>query len=104
MFYRILNLLSRTYRNYWHLAVTENSIGNGFSLYCCDSNFPLLKNEFILLAFLKLKKTGFWAKVVFIKIPNCFSKENNKGTLITCSYIMQTNINQQKKYFKKQLN
>jgi hypothetical protein len=50
---------------------TENNIGNGFSLYYwLRFQFSLLQNEFILLAFLKLRKQDFegakkW--LVFIK-------------------------------------
>jgi hypothetical protein len=43
------------------LAITENNIGNGFP-YIVRFRFFFTQNEFILLAFLKLKKTGFWAK------------------------------------------
>jgi hypothetical protein len=39
---------------------TENNIGKDFPyIIDCDSNFSLLQNEFILLAFLKLRKQDF---------------------------------------------
>jgi hypothetical protein len=61
---------------------TENNIGNGFSyIIDCDSNFSLLQNEFILLAFLKLRKQDFegakngWYS---LKPRNCLSAQTTR--------------------------
>lgn len=87
---------------------TESNIGNGIFLILV-SGIPLLlyfKNEFILLAFLKLRKQDFegaqkWLK--YIKNPETALVRKQQGYFNYLHGIMlsQTNMNQSEKYFKK---
>jgi tetratricopeptide (TPR) repeat protein len=87
---------------------TENNIGNGIFLLLLTV-FPVFlyfKNEFILLAFLKLRKQDFegakkWLS--FIKKPETALVRKQQGYFNYLHGIMlsQTNINQAEKYFKK---
>lgn len=87
---------------------TENNIGNGIFLLLLTV-FPIFlyfKNEFILLAFLKLRKQDFegakkWLS--FIKKPETALVQKQQGYFNYLHGIMvsQTNINQAEKYFKK---
>ncbi|MBC5841278.1 MAG: DUF2892 domain-containing protein [Flavobacteriaceae bacterium] len=87
---------------------TENNIGNGIFLLLLTA-FPIFlyfKNEFILLAFLKLRKQDFegakkWLS--FIKKPETALVQKQQGYYNYLHGIMlaQTNINQAEKYFKK---
>ena len=87
---------------------TENNIGNGIFLLLLTV-FPIFlyfKNEFILLAFLKLRKQDFegakkWLS--FIKKPETALVRKQQGYFNYLHGIMlsQTNINQAEKYFKK---
>ena len=87
---------------------TENNIGNGIFLLLLTV-FPIFlyfKNEFILLAFLKLRKQDFegakkWLS--FIKKPETALVRKQQGYFNYLHGIMlsQTNINQADKYFKK---
>ena len=87
---------------------TENNIGNGIFLLLLTA-FPIFlyfKNEFILLAFLKLRKQDFegakkWLS--FIKNPETALVKKQQGYFNYLHGIMlsQTNINQAEKYFKK---
>jgi tetratricopeptide (TPR) repeat protein len=87
---------------------TENNIGNGIFLLLLTA-FPIFlyfKNEFILLAFLKLRKQDFegakkWLS--FIKKPETALVRKQQGYFNYLHGIMlsQTNINQAEKYFKK---
>ena len=87
---------------------TENNIGNGIFLLLLTA-FPIFlyfKNEFILLAFLKLRKQDFegakkWLS--FIKNPDTALVKKQQGYFNYLHGIMlsQTNINQAEKYFKK---
>jgi tetratricopeptide (TPR) repeat protein len=87
---------------------TENNIGNGIFLLLLTV-FPIFlyfKNEFILLAFLKLRKQDFegakkWLS--FIKNPETALVQKQQGYFNYLHGIMvsQTNINQAEKYFKK---
>ena len=87
---------------------TENNIGNGIFLLLLTA-FPIFlyfKNEFILLAFLKLRKQDFegakkWLS--FIKKPETALVRKQQGYYNYLHGIMlaQTNINQAEKYFKK---
>jgi tetratricopeptide (TPR) repeat protein len=87
---------------------TENNIGNGIFLILLTAIpiFLYFKNEFILLAFLKLRKQDFegakkWLS--FIKKPESALVQKQQGYFNYLHGIMlsQTNINQAEKYFKK---
>jgi tetratricopeptide (TPR) repeat protein len=87
---------------------TEGNIGNGIFLILL-SGIPIFlyfKNEFILLAFLKLRKQDFegakkW--LAYIKNPETALVRKQQGYFNYLHGIMlsQTNINQSEKYFKK---
>ena len=87
---------------------TENNIGNGIFLLLLTAIpiFLYFKNEFILLAFLKLRKQDFpgaqkWLS--FIKNPETALVRKQQGYFNYLQGIMvsQTNINQAEKFFKK---
>lgn len=87
---------------------TESNIGNGIFLILL-SGIPLFlyfKNEFILLAFLKLRKQDFegaknW--LAYIKNPETALVRKQQGYFNYLHGIMlsQSNINQAEKHFKK---
>ena len=87
---------------------TENNIGNGIFLILFSLIFILLyfKNEFILLAFLKLRKQDFagaqkW--LAYIKNPETSLVRKQQGYYNYLHGLMlsQTNLTQAEKYFKK---
>lgn len=87
---------------------TENNIGNGIMLILLSSIFVFLyfKNEFILLAFLRLRKQDFigaskWLNK--IKNPESALVKKQQGYFNYLHGIMvsQTNMNEAEKYFKK---
>ncbi|MBF7090397.1 DUF2892 domain-containing protein [Flavobacterium sp. ALJ2] len=87
---------------------TESNIGNGIFLILLTGIpiFLYFKNEFILLAFLKLRKQDFegakkW--LAYIKNPEIALVRKQQGYFNYLQGIMvsQTNINQAEKYFKK---
>jgi tetratricopeptide (TPR) repeat protein len=87
---------------------TEGNIGNGIFLILVSAIpiFLYFKNEFILLAFLKLRKQDFpgaqkWLS--YIKNPETALVQKQQGYFNYLHGIMlsQTNINQAEKYFKK---
>lgn len=87
---------------------TENNIGNGIFLILFSLIFILLyfKNEFILLAFLKLRKQDFpgaqkW--LAYIKNPETSLVRKQQGYYNYLHGLMlsQTNLTQSEKYFKK---
>ena len=87
---------------------TESNIGNGIFLLLLSAIpiFLYFKNEFILLAFLKLRKQDFegakkW--LAYIKKPQASLVKKQQGYFNYLHGIMlsQTNINQSEKYFKK---
>ena len=87
---------------------TESNIGNGIFLLLLSAIpiFLYFKNEFILLAFLKLRKQDFegakkW--LAYIKKPEAALVKKQQGYFNYLHGIMlsQTNINQSEKYFKK---
>ena len=87
---------------------TESNIGNGIFLIFLTAIpiFLYYKNEFILLAFLKLRKQDFegtkkW--LAYIKNPEAALVKKQQGYFNYLHGIMlsQTNINQSEKYFKK---
>ena len=89
---------------------TENNIGNGIFLLLLSTIFIFLyfKNEFILLAFLKLRKQDFpgaqkWLS--YIKNPETALIRKQQGYYEYLHGLMlsQTNIMQAEKHFKKAL-
>ncbi|MBN8567303.1 MAG: DUF2892 domain-containing protein [Flavobacteriales bacterium] len=87
---------------------TENNIGNGIFLLLLISIPVLLyfKNEYILMAFFKLRKQDFeGAKVWLNKIKNpegaLVRKQQGYFNYLHGLMIAQTNLNQAEKYFKK---
>ena len=87
---------------------TESNIGNGIFLILLSAIpiFLYFKNEFILLAFLKLRKQDFegakkW--LAYIKTPETALVQKQQGYFNYLHGIMlsQTNINQSEKYFRK---
>lgn len=89
---------------------TEGSIGNGIFLLLLSLIFIFLyfKNEFILLAFLKLRKQDFpgaqkW--LAYIKNPEASLVRKQQGYFQYLHGLMlsQTNITQAEKHFKKAL-
>ncbi|WP_194767203.1 DUF2892 domain-containing protein [Tamlana sp. I1] len=87
---------------------TESNIGNGIMLILLSLIFIFLyfKNEFILLAFLKLRKQDFegaqkWLKK--IKNPEAALVRKQQGYYNYLNGIMvsQSNMNEAEKYFKK---
>lgn len=88
--------------------MTENNIGNGIFLILLSAIpiFLYFKNEFILLAFLKLRKQDFegakkW--LAYIKNPDTALVRKQQGYFNYLHGIMlsQTNLTQAEKYFKK---
>lgn len=89
---------------------TDNRIGNGIFLLLLSLIFIFLyfKNEFILLAFLKLRKQDFpgaqkW--LAYIKNPETSLVRKQQGYFQYLHGLMlsQTNITQAEKHFKKAL-
>lgn len=87
---------------------TEGYIGNGIMLILLSLIFVFLyfKNEFILLAFLRLRKQDFdGAKKWLDKIKNPESalvkKQQGYYNYLHGLMVSQTNINEAEKYFKK---
>lgn len=87
---------------------TESNIGNGIFLLLVSAIpvFLYFKNEFILLAFLKLRKQDFeGAKSWLDKIKNpegaLVQKQQGYFNYLHGIMLSQTNINQSEKFFKK---
>ncbi|MBT8323749.1 MAG: DUF2892 domain-containing protein [Bacteroidia bacterium] len=90
---------------------TEGYIGNGIMFIFLSLIFVLLyfKNEFIILAFLRLRKQDFeGAKKWLNKIKNPESalvkKQQGYYNYIHGIMLSQTNMNEAEKYFKKAVN
>jgi len=109
MFHRIIKLILAgllVLTGIWQM--TESNIGNGIFLILL-SGIPVFlyyKNEFILLAFLKLRKQDFagaqkW--LAYIKNPETALVRKQQGYFNYLHGIMlsQTNLIQAEKYFKK---
>ncbi|MEW4924742.1 DUF2892 domain-containing protein [Algibacter sp. 2305UL17-15] len=86
---------------------TEGNIGNGISLILLSGIFIFLyfKNEFILLAFLRLRKQDFaGAKKWLDKIKNpeaaLVTKQQGYYNYLHGIMVMQDNMNEAEKYFK----
>jgi hypothetical protein len=109
MFHRIIKLIIAgliVVAGIWQFI--EGNIGNGIFLIVLTAIpvFLYYKNEFILLAFLKLRKQDFegakkW--LAYIKNPETALVRKQQGYFNYLHGIMlsQTNINQSEKYFKK---
>jgi hypothetical protein len=109
MFHRIIKLIIAgliVIAGIWQFI--EGNIGNGIFLILLTAIpiFLYYKNEFILLAFLKLRKQDFvgakkW--LAYIKNPETALVRKQQGYFNYLHGIMlsQTNINQSEKYFKK---
>ncbi|MDG5492124.1 DUF2892 domain-containing protein [Psychroserpens sp. SPM9] len=89
---------------------TEGFIGNGIMYILLSLIFIFLyfKNEFILLAFLKLRKQDFeGAKKWLSKIKNppsaLVKKQEGYYNYLHGVMVSQTNMNEAEKYFKKAL-
>ncbi|MGB3608657.1 DUF2892 domain-containing protein [Psychroserpens sp.] len=89
---------------------TEGYIGNGIMFLLLSTIFIFLyfKNEFILLAFLKLRKQDFeGAKGWLNKIKNpsgaLVKKQEGYYNYLHGVMVAQTNMNEAEKYFKKAL-
>ena len=87
---------------------TESNIGNGIFLLVFSLIFILLyfKNEFIILAFFKLRKQDFpGAKQWLDKIQNpetaLVRKQQGYYKYLNGLMVSQTNLNMAEKYFKK---
>lgn len=87
---------------------TENNIGNGIFLLLLTvfPAFFYFKNEFILLAFLKLRKQDMdGAKKWLDKISNpegaLVKKQQGYYNYLNGIMVSQTNLSQAEKYFKK---
>ncbi len=109
MFPKIIKLILAVlivFTGIWQFS--ESNIGNGIFLLFLSliPIFLYFKNEFILLAFLKLRKQDFegakkWLS--YIKNPKSALVRKQQGYFNYLHGIMlsQTNINQSEKYFKK---
>jgi tetratricopeptide (TPR) repeat protein len=87
---------------------TESNIGNGIFLILLSliPVFLYYRNEYILLAFLKLRKQDFpGAKAWLDKIKNpetaLVKKQQGYYNYLNGIMLSQTNLNQSEKYFKK---
>jgi tetratricopeptide (TPR) repeat protein len=87
---------------------TENNIGNGIMLILLSGIFVFLyfKNEFILLAFLRLRKQDFAGATKWLnKIKNpesaLVTKQQGYYNYLHGIMVSQTNMNDAEKYFKK---
>ncbi|WP_299782006.1 DUF2892 domain-containing protein [uncultured Formosa sp.] len=86
----------------------EGNIGNGIMLILLSSIFIFLyfKNEFILLAFLKLRKQDFEGATKWLnKIKNpdsaLVAKQHGYYNYLHGIMVSQTNMNESEKYLKK---
>ena len=109
MFHRFIKLLIAAlllFTSLWQF--TEGNIGNGIFLVLLTAIpiFLYYKNEYILLAFLKLRKQDFaGAKVWLDKIKNpqtaLVRKQQGYYNYLHGLMLSQTNLTQAEKYFKK---
>lgn len=109
MFHRFIKLLIAAlllFTSVWQF--TEGNIGNGIFLVLLTAIpiFLYYKNEYILLAFLKLRKQDFaGAKVWLDKIKNpetaLVRKQQGYFNYLHGLMLSQTNLTQAEKYFKK---
>ncbi len=109
MFHRFIKLIIAALlivTSIWQF--TEGNIGNGIFLLLLTAVpiFLYYKNEYILLAFLKLRKQDFvGAKIWLDKIKNpetaLVRKQQGYYNYLHGLMVSQTNLTQAEKYFKK---
>lgn len=109
MFHKNIKLVLAVLTLAWSVyEFTQGHIGNGIAILLLTGMFVLLyfKNEFILLAFLQLRRQNFsgaqkWLD--YIKNPEGALTKKQQGYYNYLKGIMvsQTNITQAEKYFKK---
>lgn len=111
MFHKNIKLVLAALTLAWSVyEFTQGHIGNGISILLLTGIFVLLyfKNEFILLAFLQLRRQNFpgaqkW--LGYIKNPSAALTQKQEGYYNYLLGIMmsQTNITQAEKYLRKAL-
>ena len=111
MFHKYIKLVIAFAIVVWSVfQFVEGNIMNGISLLLLAGIFVLFyfKNEFILLAFLQLRKQNFagaakWLK--YIKNPSAALVKKQEGyyNFLQGILVSQTNITQAEKFFKKAL-
>jgi tetratricopeptide (TPR) repeat protein len=109
MFHRIIKLIIAgllVIAGIWQIIDSETGNGIFLILLAAIPIFLYFKNEFILLAFLKLRKQDFegakkW--LAYIKKPETALVRKQQGYFNYLHGIMlsQTNLNQSEKFFKK---
>jgi tetratricopeptide (TPR) repeat protein len=87
--------------------ITESYVGNGIALIFLASIFVFLyfKNEFILLAFLKLRKQDFagatnWLNKIKKPTSALTTKQQGYFNYLKGIMVSQSNMNEAEKYFK----
>jgi tetratricopeptide (TPR) repeat protein len=82
---------------------TEGNIGNGIFLILLTAIpiFLYFKNEFILLAFLKLRKQDFAGAKSWLDKTALVQKQQGYFNYLHGIMLSQTNLTQAEKYFKK---
>ena len=111
MFHKYIKLVIAAAIVVWAVfQFAEKHIGNGIALLFLAGVFIFFyfKNEFILLAFLRLRKQDFagtqkW--LGFIKNPSAALVQKQEGyyNFLNGILVSQTNLTQAEKYFKKAL-
>ena len=112
MFHKYIKLVIAAGILVWSVfQFVDGNIMNGISLVLFASIFVLLyfKNEFILLAFLQLRKqnfTGAGKWLSYIKNPSSALIQKQEGyyNFLHGILVSQTNLTQAEKFFKKALN
>ena len=111
MFHKYIKLVIAAGILVWSVFQSvDGNIMNGISLVLFASIFVLLyfKNEFILLAFLQLRKqnfTGAGKWLSYIKNPSSALIQKQEGyyNFLHGILVSQTNLTQAEKFFKKAL-
>ena len=112
MFNKIIKLILATLIfAYAIFQFTEGFIGNGIMYILLSSIFVFLyfKNEFILLAFLRLRKQDFtgadkWLNKIKNPTGALTKKQQGYYNYLKGIMVSQTNMNEAEKYFKTALN
>ncbi|WP_457615902.1 DUF2892 domain-containing protein [Lutibacter sp.] len=111
MYNKYIKLVIATGISVWAVSqFIDGSIMNGISLLFLAGIFVLLyfKNEFILLAFLQLRKQNFagaskWLSYIKNPSKSLVQKQEGYYNFLHGILVSQTNITQAEKYFKKAL-